>query len=267
MKRQRVRLRPKAKTARRGAAARAAAVVAAAGMAAVLASAKPWRRVSVHAPGWGPLARAMAVETLEFDGVPGEAADAARRALGFVPGEVWGPLEADRRAGRLREAFPWLDQAAVTRSWTRRAVRFWLVPKTAVASASGGRPSGALLLGEDGALFAPAPGTAAPAGVPSVDLTGWPAGGALGGLARLVRAAGAEGALPSKPSSYGYDVKSRSWAVTLEDGTRLAWGDLEWTDEKLARLREVLADAGGRMPKGFTVDLTYFEDGRILARP
>ncbi|TPW19960.1 MAG: hypothetical protein FD126_2166, partial [Elusimicrobia bacterium] len=104
-------------------------------------------------------------------------------------------------------------------------------------------------------------------GLPRVELGAFPAGGDLGGLARLVLSAGSEGALPAKPLAYAYDARERGWTVTLEDGTTLAWGGLDWTEEKLRRLREVLADAAGRVPKGFTADLRYFEDGRILVRP
>ncbi|MDE2291819.1 MAG: cell division protein FtsQ, partial [Elusimicrobia bacterium] len=96
-------------------------------------------------------------------------------------------------------------------------------------------------------------------------LTGW-TGGPLDGLAKLVEAAGAPGALPSPPASAAYDARGKGWRMTLQDGTRLEWGGLDWTSEKLQRLREVLADAGARMKPGFTADLRFFADGRILVR-
>ena len=55
------------------------------------------------------------------------------------------------------------------------------------------------------------------------------------------------------------------WEAKLKDGTRVLWGDLRWTDEKSARLREVLDDAGAP-GKRLTADLRHFEDGRILVR-
>ena len=265
MKRQRVKLRPKARSARRDNAGRAAILIGAAGLAAVLAAARPFERLRLPKVGWGPFARALAVDSVTVEGVPPElAADLASAAAEGV-GPAWGPFEPDRRAKALVERYAWLEQVSAGRSWTGRAVRFLAVPRAAAAVVP--VKAGTSYLGEDGRLFA-APAAAVPtAGLPRVELGAFPAGGELKELSRLVLAAGADGALPAKPLVYAYDARERGWTVTLEDKTTLSWGTLEWTEEKLARLREVLADASGRVPSGFTADLRYFEDGRILVRP
>lgn len=263
MKRHRVRLRPKVREARRDKAARAAVLLGAAALATGVAAVRPLERLSLPRPGWGPLERLVRVDSVTVEGVAPElAADLADEA---GAAGVWGPFEPDRRGAALLERHPWLEQVSAGRSWTRRTVRFLAVPRAAVAVVP--VRQGTSYLGEDGLLFA-APAAAVPAaGLPRVELGAFPAGGDLKDLAALVRAAGAEGALPAKPASYAYDARERGWQVTLEDGTRLAWGPLGWTDEKLKRLREVLSDAATRLPKGFTADLRYFEDGRILVRP
>ena len=56
------------------------------------------------------------------------------------------------------------------------------------------------------------------------------------------------------------------WRATLEDGTSVQWGALNWTGEKLSRLREVMEDARGRGLERVSADLRYFEDGKILLR-
>jgi len=265
VKRHRVKLRPKARSARREKAGRAAVLIGAAGLAAVLAAARPFERLRWPAVGWGPLERVLKVDLVTVDGVPPEvAADlAASASEGAAP--AWGPFEPDRRAKALLEQYAWLEQVSVGRSWSARSVRFLAVPRGAAAVVP--VKAGTSYLAEDGLLFVAPPSVVAAAGLPRVELGAFPAGGDLKDLASLVRAAAAEGALPSKPVAYAYDARERGWALTLEDGTKVSWGPLGWTEEKLGRLREVLADASGRLAKGFTADLRYFEDGRILVRP
>lgn len=265
MKRHRVKLRPRAKSARRDTAGRAAVLIGAAGLAAVLAAVRPFERMHLPRIGWGPLERLLTVESVTVEGVPPDlAADLAAAASEGV-GAAWGPFEPDRRAKALTERHAWLEQVSAGRSWTGRTVRFLAVPRGATAVVP--VKAGTSYLAEDGLLFVAPAAVVAAAGLPRVDLGAFPAGGDLKDLALLVRAAGAEGALPSKPVAYAYDARERGWTLTLSDGTKLAWGPLDWTEEKLARCREVLADASARLAKGFTADLRYFEDGRILVRP
>lgn len=265
MKRHRVKLRPKARSARREKAGRAAALLGAAGLAAVLVAARPFERLRLPKFGWGPLRSVLAVDSVTVEGVPPDvAADLAAEVSGPT-GEPWSPFEPDARAKSLLERHAWLEQVSPGRSWTGRTVRFLAVPRGAAAVVV--LKSGVSYLGEDGRLFVAPPSVVAAGGLPRVELGAFPAGGDLKELSALVLAAGAPDALPSKPTAYAYDARERGWVVELEDGTRLLWGPLEWTDEKLSRTREVLADASARLARGFTADLRYFSDGRILVRP
>lgn len=242
-----------------------AALFGAAGLAAVLVAVRPFERVRLPSVGWGPLQRVLAVDSVTVEGVPAELAADLAADLSGPAGEAWSPFEPDARAKALLERHAWLEQLSPGRSWTRRSVRFLAVPRGATAVVT--LKTGVSYLGEDGRLFVAPPSAVAADALPRVELGAFPAGGDLKDLAALVRAAGASDALPSKPVAYAYDARERGWTVSLEDGTRLLWGPLEWTDEKLARTREVLADASARVARGFTADLRYFSDGRILVRP
>ena len=235
----------------------------------LMVAAKPWERVSLPRMGWGPLQRAFAVEAVEFEGVPQGLAHELEAAIGFVPGAAWSPIAAQRQAERLVEKFGWIEQAAPVRSWTGRRVRFVVVPRAAVALVTGPRRGGdsPAWLSEDGKVFAAPAGMVDGSGLPRVELAGWPDGADLSGAAVLVRTVAAQGGLPSAPAAYSYDARERGWKVELADGTRILWGGTDWTTEKLARLGEVFADALPRLGPGFTADLRYFEDGRILVRP
>ena len=56
-------------------------------------------------------------------------------------------------------------------------------------------------------------------------------------------------------------------ATELADGTKVLWGRLEWTREKLSRLSEAVADARSKEPGAFSADLRWFEDGKVLLTP
>ncbi|MBI5595223.1 MAG: cell division protein FtsQ [Elusimicrobia bacterium] len=269
MKRHRVRLRPKARAARRGTVGKAAGAGAVLAALALTMAARPWERVSLPRVGWGPLERAFSVEAVEFEGVPEGVARELEAAVGFTPGSAWSPVEAQRQSERLVERYAWIEQAAPVRSWLGKRVRFVVVPRGAVAAVTAPRRSGdgTAWLGEDGKVFSAPVGIVAGEGLPRVALAGWPEGADLAPTAALVRAVAAQQGFPAAAAAYSYDARERGWKVELADGTRILWGGTDWTGEKLSRLREVFADALPRLGPGFTADLRYFEDGRILVRP
>ena len=86
-------------------------------------------------------------------------------------------------------------------------------------------------------------------------------------VAAMLSAARRPEALPSPLVRMEYAPEAGGWAVELADGTRLLWGGMRWTEDKLRRLREVLADASPRFDEALRLDLRHFEDGRILVRP
>jgi hypothetical protein len=173
---------------------------------------------------------------------------------------------AGEKAAALKAKFPCVADVTVRRAWGER--RSTLTPSLRRAAAPAlrrGKPAG--FLGDDGAVFTAPEGAYVLSG-PGVDVAG--AGEAdLKALAREWPALSAPGALPAPLSEMAYVSEGADgwWEARLTDGTAVAWGRLDWTKEKLARLREALADARGKTPGAFAVDLRYFEDGKVLLRP
>jgi len=174
---------------------------------------------------------------------------------------------AGEKAAALKEKFPCVADVGVRRAWGEKRSTLTPVLRRAVAPAlRRGRPAG--FLGEDGAAFA------APEGVfqfsgPSVDV-GDAGAAELKTLAREWPALSGAGAFPAPLSEMAYVSGGSAdayWEARLTDGTTVAWGRLDWTKEKLARLGEALADARAKAPGAFAADLRWFEDGKVVLKP
>ncbi|MDE2491316.1 MAG: hypothetical protein KGM24_10740, partial [Elusimicrobia bacterium] len=102
----------------------------------------------------------------------------------------------------------------------------------------------------------------------SVDVAGAPAAD-LRALAEAWPQLTAPGALPAPLAEMLYRSPADGWEARLTDGTRVLWGGLNWTGQKLARLGEALADARAKAPKAraFAADLRWFADGKVVLRP
>lgn len=174
-----------------------------------------------------------------------------------------GPSRDDQSA-RLMAAFPCLSKVELSRHWLKKEHVYRVTLKSAAAPAlRGGKPAG--WLGDDGSVFS-APEGLFNIAAPAVDV-GSASAQELAGIARFVRAAAGSKSLLSPIARVRYLSPRDGWEVSFEDGVTALWGDLRWTDEKLARLREALLDARGQFPGALAADLRYFEDGRVLLRP
>jgi hypothetical protein len=188
------------------------------------------------------------------------------RSLAQAAADAAGGSAGDKAAA-LKEKFPCVADVGVRRSWGEKRSTLTPVLKRAVAPAlRRGRPAG--FLGDDGAAFSAPDGVYVFSG-PSID-AGDADAAELKALAREWPALSAAGAFPAPLSVMAY-VSGRGedpyWEARLTDGTTVAWGRLEWTKEKLARLGEALADAHGKAPGAFAADLRWFEDGKVLLKP
>lgn len=207
-----------------------------------------------------PLSRLLRVDTLEFDGVPEDIVWTLRDATGWRPGDRWGLTRPRRICRSLRERFPCLRGLEYSRSWTDRRVVFHAAMRRPLA-----RVRSAGLFWEGGVVFAP-PWMSTPGeGLPVVDIGRKPPETELRRLAELLEVLSSPGAAPAAPLELAYEPGD-GWALQLADGTRLLWGGLGWTQEKLARLKQVLADARPRFGRALTADLRHFEDGKIFVR-
>ncbi len=172
------------------------------------------------------------------------------------------PGTAADKAAALKAKFPCVSDVTVSRAWGDGGSTLTPVLRTAVAPALlAGRPAAAL--GDDGTVFAVPDGVYALTG-PAVDPAGADAG-SLRALAAAWPALSAAGALPAPLS--GLQYRGDGWQLRLSDGTVVLWGPLTWTDQKLVRLKEALADARARQPGTFAADLRFFDDGKVLLKP
>lgn len=171
---------------------------------------------------------------------------------------------AAQRAAAVRAAFPCVAQARIRRSWTEKRAVIALTLRAPVAAAvRRGKPAG--FLGEDGAVF-PAPEGLYGLTGPVVEVADAPPA-ELAAVARDWARLAAPQALPAPLTRLAWRSQEDGWSLQLEDGTDVQWGRLAYTDEKLARLSEALADARRREDGPYNADLRWFEDGKVLLRP
>ncbi len=171
---------------------------------------------------------------------------------------------AGDKAEALKTKFPALADVTVRRNWTEKTATLTLVVRRPVAAATRhGKPAG--FLGDDGVVFAAPEGAFALTG-PSVEVGGASAG-ELSALAREWPTLAAPGAFPAALTGMMYGSPDNGWEASLADGTKVQWGRLEWTKEKLSRLSEAVADAKTKEPGAFSADLRWFEDGKVLLKP
>lgn len=191
-----------------------------------------------------------------------EAPEPLRSLAQAVADATPGPL-ADKAAA-IAAKFPCVVSARPRRSWTEKRATIALTLRRPVAPvARRGVPAG--YLGDDGTPFSAPEGVYALSG-PAVELDGAPAA-ETAALAREWPVLSAPGAFPAPLVAMAWRGADAGWEARLEDGAEVAWGRLEWTREKLARLAEAVADAKAREPGSFSADLRWFEDGKVLLRP
>jgi hypothetical protein len=207
------------------------------------------RQVRLEAPSWGALARKLEPQAVPVvEGAPAGWEEPFLKAVSGVEGG------ASAKAAGLAEAYPFIKTVKADRQWLAKRLRFRVELRRAVARA------GRQCLADDGVVF-DGPESLYPGPYPSLELAQAPKE-SLSALAGLVAELGA------RLSRARFDPSRQAWELELSDGTRVSWGTLEWTKEKLARLSQVLEDSRQREPgaAGFAVDLRYFEDGKVLVK-
>lgn len=216
-----------------------------------------WRSVQL-------LPQAFRVDQIVFEGVPPRLGEILMRELDARP-VVWGPWRPYGEARRLRHDFPFLASLSVDRDWKARRVTFNVSLRTPIAKVSrSSKPWGWLT--DDGVMFPASGAFFADAGQPEIEL-GKDGDVDAPALAAFLREAESSAAFPAKLVRAEYRSQQQGWELSLADGSKIFWGDLRWTSEKLERLNEVLGDARTRGKAGWTPDLRYFDQGRIFLRP
>jgi len=199
----------------------------------------------------GPEARAIVEGPEPLRGLAQAAADST-------------PGTAGDKAEALKARFPSLSDVRIRRNWTEKTATLTLIVRRAVASATKrGKSFG--FLGDDGTVFEAPEGAFMITG-PSVEVAGASAA-ELSALSREWPILSAAGAFPAALTHMSYSSPENGWEASLADGTKVQWGRLEWTREKLSRLSEAVADARAKEPGSFSADLRWFEDGKVLLKP
>jgi hypothetical protein len=264
VKKRRARLRPKVRQQRRSIVTTGmlglAAFIALVGIVKV----RPWQYVELPQL-QVPLPAFTAVNTVELVGAPSVLIEQIRERMQWTAGMRWGLLQAGRVGARISTDFSCVRRVRSRRSWARKEVTFELLLRRPVARITdAGKNVG--FLSASGIRFTAPEHMYEDVGLPQMELGGLPQDANLAALARLMAAAGVPGTLPARLTRWSYVPDEAGWTGVLANGTQLVWGKLRWTDEKLRRLQEVLADAGPRFGAAFTADLRHFEDGKILVR-
>ncbi len=174
------------------------------------------------------------------------------------------PGSAGDKAEAIKAKYPSLSDIQVRRNWTEKTATLTLVVRRAVAAATR-RGKSAGFLSDDGVVFAAPEGAFTLTG-PSVEVSG-ASPAELSALAREWPILAAPGAFPAALAGMSYGSPENGWEASLADGTKVQWGRLEWTREKLSRLSEAVADARTKEPGAFSADLRWFEDGKVLLKP
>jgi hypothetical protein len=207
--------------------------------------------------------KAIAIRLATIEGAPPSLQNRLMDELG--PVHAWGLLEPYHAKDRLLRDFPCLQSVRFERDWREHRVRFVVELRHPIARVTrDGQPSG--WLSDAGVLF-----TAPPDTYPDTDLVQVDLG--RGGdsdsvqLSRFLQETMKGNDWPAPLVRVAFRSPEEGWDLTLTDKTRILWGDLKWTPQKLSRLKEVLADARMRGRVGWATDLRYFEDGKILMRP
>lgn len=244
----------RARRARQLAACGAVVLLGAIAVAAARQAAGSLRGLRLHLPAASPAAPEPAVVA----GVPEPFLSLAQAAADSVNGS------AGEKAAALKGRFACVADVSIRRAWGDKAATLTPALRRAVAPVLR-RGKAAGYLGDDGTVFDAPAGVYAPAGA-GADVGDAPQSERRA-LAREWPALSAPGAMPAALSEMSYVSPEDGWTATLDDGTLVQWGRLEWTKEKLARLGEALQDARAKAPGAFSADLRWFGDGKVLLKP
>ena len=178
-----------------------------------------------------------------------------------------GNISASAQAAALKDRFPWVKSVTVRRRWLRRQVSLDVALRLALAPATlKGKAAG--FISDDGVVFSGSADAFHAAGA-VVEAYGAEARD-LAGAVKILNVLSKPGATVSDLTGLRFLNAADGWEAKFADGTVAIWGDGRWPGQKVARLREVLADARGTQAApsaAYVADLRYFEDGKVLLRP
>ncbi len=249
------------------------------------------RHVSGELPSAEDIAAFLVPGHIEIAGLPPSLEATVRTAIVEESGGLASRLDI------IKGRFPMIRSIDASRMWFQDSIRLRFDLHKAVGVSRKGRQTS--YLSADGTLFK-APKEFYPDDFPKVEL-GRAESPVVKKLAAYLEFVHSPDSFVSPLRRMSFVSDAEGWEARLEDGTRILWGDLRWTSEKLMRLKQVLDDvrspyhssnsrsgtsptegaAGGRssgpfgnrlgpqggpQAAGILADMRYFEDGKILVR-
>lgn len=221
---------------------------------------KAWATVSmVDAPRW----TRWYFQALKVHCADTETAAAISSAIRFPQGVEVSLKDCAIIEQSLKAALPSVSSVKAERNWFTKQLEITAVMRVAVAQTADGRK-----IDEDGYIYSDGTAVSSAAVSASDMLTVTSAAelnGRLDGRAvTLVKAvAECSDLFPSRPAEVYLGVGADD-AVALADGTRIKWGGDGFVKEKAMRVAQVYSKTSAKLPAPYNIDLSYFEDGKIL---
>ncbi|MDD4004018.1 MAG: cell division protein FtsQ/DivIB [Elusimicrobiaceae bacterium] len=214
---------------------------------------------------WATLARLDAPQWTKwrYQGLDVHCADKATAAA--IPAEVRFPagVEVSLRdcavlEKSVRTALPAVSVVRVSRNWFTRRLEIEAEMRAPLAQIPDGR-----FIDADGYVYTP-DAASAPANLFLINSAA-PSNGRMDGRTVTLAKAVLESAslFPSSPVKLECGPGETD-SVVLRDGTRIKWGEAGFVREKAMRIAQVYNKTAAKFPAPYNIDLSYFEDGKIL---
>lgn len=221
---------------------------------------KAWATVSkVDAPSW----TRWYFQSLKVHCPDTETAAAISSSIRFPKGVEVSLKDCAIIEQSLKNALPAVSSVKAERNWFTKQLEITAVMRVAIAQTADGRK-----IDEDGNIYTSGTAVSSPA-VSSKDMLTVTSAGELNGqlegrAVTLVKAvAECSDLFPSRPTEV-YLGAGEEDVVGLADGTRIKWGGDGFVKEKAMRVAQVYNKTSAKLPAPYTIDLSYFEDGKIL---
>jgi len=201
---------------------------------------------------------ARKISSVEISGVSEPLKSGILELVDVNRGRIWAKKDSERTADLIRQKYVWLEDVRVRQGIMGGRLKITALMKKAVAMTGNGQ-----YLSDKGDIFSAPPEFYGNDYI-SLDAADCRSGdypqmaGFIRDMTRLKKN------LPSGVSGIMCSGKTESAVVRLEDGSEITWGDYSFTDEKIRRLGQVIADAASKSGGPVRADLRYFSDGKIL---
>ncbi|MFA6582769.1 MAG: hypothetical protein WCS77_00590 [Elusimicrobiaceae bacterium] len=175
----------------------------------------------------------------------------------FEKGVQFSGADCKAYAQGIKEQFPFLKDVRVSRDWITHELIVVPTLRAPVAKTPDG-----LFVDADGSVYQPNAAAAAENCLVLLPETaGAPLDKAVVGLAADIKENFT--LFPSPPVTLVY-AGARAVSLEFADGTKVKWSESGTVREKALRIAQVYNKTAAKFPAPYRIDLTYFDDGKIL---